>query len=67
MELTIDEHKLIVEFRRLGPAGRKQLLDHLSLLLTKGEPENDLPPADRCALQQEEERPEASGEPIFTE
>lgn len=67
MDLTLDEHKLIVEFRKLGPAGRKQLLDHVSLLLKKGEPENDLHPADRCTLQPEEERPEAAEEPISTE
>ena len=66
MDLTLDEHKLIVDFRRLGPAGKMELLDHVSLLLKKGEPESD-PPADRCPLDREEERPEAAKEPIFTE
>lgn len=70
MDLTLDEHKLIAEFRRLGPAGKKDLLAYAAILLKKGEPAaapDDVTPQDRCPLDQKEGRPEAAKEPIFTE
>ncbi|BDV44825.1 hypothetical protein GURASL_37480 [Geotalea uraniireducens] len=70
MELTLDEHKLIADFRRLGPAGKKELLDTVACLLKKDVaelPEESASPADRCALKKKADRPEAAEEPIFTE
>ena len=70
MDLTLDEHKLVAEFRRLGPAGQKDLLAYAAILLKKGEPAaepNESAPQDRCPLDQKEGRPEAVKEPIFTE
>lgn len=70
MDLTLDEHKLIAEFRRLGPHRRKELLDYASRLLKKDEDateETEPAPQDRCTLDKKEEHPEAAKEPIFTE
>lgn len=71
MDLTLDEHKLLAEFRRLSPAGKDELLGYAGLLLRKMEKDEvaDEPvPQDRCELgKQREERPEITKEPIFTE
>ncbi len=71
MDLKLDEQLLVAEFRRLGPAGKKELLDYASCLAKKqrsdvsgesGHPEN------QCSLDSgPEERPEAAKEPMFTE
>ncbi len=71
MDLTLDEHKLVAEFRRLSPAGKRELLDFVSLLQKRQDAaapgEEDAAPQDRCTLERKEERPEAAKEPIFTE
>lgn len=71
MDLRIDEQLLLADFRRLDPAGKKELSDYAAFLVKKsraslsageGQPEN------RCRLaDQPEGRPEAAKEPIFTE
>jgi hypothetical protein len=70
MDLSLDEHKLIVEFRRLSDSGRKSLLDHAAVLarqeLDSREPDST-PPENRCPVTQSEKRPETAKEPIFTE
>ena len=70
MDLTLDEHRLISEFRRLSPAGKQELLDFASLLQKRqGDATTDDASASRnsCTLDRKEERPEAAKEPLFTE
>ncbi|GLI38072.1 hypothetical protein KI811_09175 [Geobacter hydrogenophilus] len=71
MDLTLDEHRLVSEFRRLNPAGKQEILDFASLLLkrqdegaTAGEPSAT---RNSCTLDRKEERPETTKEPLFTE
>ena len=71
MDLNLDEQKLLAEFRRLDPEGKTELLDYAVFLVKKYQeaaPE-ELPSTDnQCPVRkQEEERPEAAKEPIFTE
>lgn len=70
MDLSLDEHKLIIEFRRLSDSGRKSLLDHAAVLarqeLDRSEPDSPAP-ENRCSVPQSEKRPETAKEPIFTE
>lgn len=67
MDLTLDEQRLIAEYRRMTPAGRDDLLAHASTLLRRydGEKENDT--TDQCRLKSAEPHPEAEKTPIFTE
>ncbi len=71
MDLKLDEQRLLAEFRKLDPAGKKELLDYVAFLVKKcrtnaaGETEQA---GNQCPLDaKEEERPEAIKEPIFTE
>ncbi|MBT1073812.1 hypothetical protein [Geobacter grbiciae] len=68
MDLTLDEHRLISEFRRLNPAEKQEILDFASLLL-KRQDEGGTASATRnsCTLDRKEERPETTKEPLFTE
>ncbi|CAG0978466.1 hypothetical protein [Geobacter sp.] len=70
MDLTLDEHRLIAEFRRLSPAGKQEVFDVVALLQKRQGGDatvGDAPSQNSCALDQKEERPEAAKEPIFTE
>jgi hypothetical protein len=71
MEAKLDEQLLVADFRRLDPAGKKELLDYAAFLLKKSRSsasEDTASPANQCRLsEQTEERPEAVKEPIFTE
>ncbi|HEY6009319.1 MAG TPA: hypothetical protein VIU40_13420 [Geobacteraceae bacterium] len=71
MDLTLDEHKLLADFHRLSPEGKKELLDYASFLVRKdqsGEPAEDPGAGNQCSLGKKgEPRPEAAKEPIFTE
>ncbi len=71
MDLTLDEHKLLADFHRLCPDGKKELLDYASFLVGKYQQGEAAPAAkagNQCSLEkQEEARPEAAKEPIFTE
>lgn len=71
MELKLDEQKLLAEYRRLNPEGKTELLDYAVFLVKKhhqSEPEAQTSPDNQCPVhKQEEERPEAVKEPIFTE
>jgi hypothetical protein len=71
MDLTLDEHKLLADFRHLSPEGKKELLDYAAFLVRKcqaGEPATAATAANQCRLdKQDEARPEAAKEPIFTE
>lgn len=68
MDLTLDELRLIAEFRKLPPAGRDELLAHVASLacLAGATPESGAP-ADQCRLKAVEPRPEAEKGPIITE
>ena len=67
MDLNLEEQLLVAEFRRLDPAGQKELRDHAALLLKKRSSEESV--ADnQCRLERRpEERPENIDESIFTE
>jgi hypothetical protein len=71
MDLRLDEQKLLAEFRRLTPEGKNELLAYAAFLLKKHQvvASEDHSAADnQCPVpKQEEERPEAVKEPIFTE
>ena len=71
MDLKLDEQLLLADFRRLTPAGKKELLDYATFLVKKSRadrPEEPAPAENQCRLEdQPEERPEAAKEPIFTE
>jgi hypothetical protein len=71
MDLRLDEQKLLAEFRRLTPEGKNELLAYAAFLMKKYKdvvPEEDSSPDNQCPVpKQEEERPEAVKEPIFTE
>jgi hypothetical protein len=71
MDLKIDEQKLLAEYRRLNPEGKAELQDYAAFLIKKYQ---DLPSEEassaenQCPVRkQQEERPEAAKEPIFTE
>ena len=70
MELSIDEQRLLAEFRRLTPLGRDELLACAASLLRKSAAV-ELREGDRatnqCRLKSVEPRPEAEKTPIFTE
>ena len=68
MDLTLDEQRLIAEYRRLTPAGRDGLLAYASTLVRQagGEKENDTV-TDQCRLKNAEPHPEAENTPISTE
>jgi len=71
MEMKLDEQLLVTDFRKLDPAGKKELLDYAVFLVRKQRtaPVDESPAAgNQCGLEpKEEERPEAVKEPIFTE
>ena len=70
MDLKHDEQQLLADFRRLDPAGKKELLDYAAFLLEKTGSSASEEPAkqvSQCRIGQPEERPEAAKEPIFTE
>lgn len=70
MELSLDEQRLIAEFRRLNHEGQQELLDFASLLQKgkgKAAPGDDSSTRNSCTINRKEERPETAKEPIFTE
>ena len=71
MDLKLDEQLLVADFRRLDPAGKKELLDYAAFLVEKcrsGSADETVHAENQCSLETEaEERPETVKEPIFTE
>ena len=71
MDLKLDEQQLVADFRRLGPGGKKELLDYATFLIKKhhsGSPAETKTAGNQCSLDPKpDERPEAVKEPIFTE
>jgi hypothetical protein len=68
MDLTLDEQRLIAEYRRLTSAGRDDLLAYASMLVRQAgdEKENGIA-TDQCRLKNVEPRPETEKTPVFTE
>lgn len=69
MNLSLDEQRLLAEFRKLPPAGQDELLAFAGTLLrrsTTGSVETGKP-TNQCALKSKEQRPEAADTPLFTE
>jgi len=68
MDLTLDEQRLIAEYRRLAPAGRDDLLAYAAALVRQAGTEKDGDTAtDQCRLKSAEPHPEAEKTPISTE
>ena len=70
MELTLDEQRLISEFRKLSPSDRDELLIYSASLVRKANKvdsnENEAP-SNQCRLQGSSPRPETDKTPITTE
>ncbi|QEM66939.1 hypothetical protein FO488_01370 [Geobacter sp. FeAm09] len=70
MDLTLDEQRLIAEYRRLTATGRDDLLAYAAALLrqagTETNGENDTA-TNQCRLKSAEPHPEAEKTPFFTE
>jgi hypothetical protein len=70
MELSIDEQRLIAEFRKLTPSARDELLAAAASLVrgdggeSSGEDGNV---SNQCKIKERESLPEAEKTPIFTE
>lgn len=70
MNLTVDEQRLLAEFRKLTPSGRDELLAAAAALLRRAggvEPEESGAASNQCRLTPRAARPEADKTPIFTE
>lgn len=70
MQLSLDELRLISEFRRLTPTGRDDLLAYASSLLRESDDvgiREEGNTSNQCSLKSVEKHPEADKTPIFTE
>lgn len=70
MDLTIDEQRLIAEFRKLTPSGRDELLAAASSLVRRTGAEDLVETgtaSNQCQFKSRETLPEAEKTPIFTE
>jgi len=69
MDLTLDEQRLITDFRKLTPSGRDELLAYASSLVRRAgtKAQESASPANQCTLKSQEKHPEAQKTPIFTE
>jgi hypothetical protein len=71
MDLSIDEQRLLAEFRKLAATGQKGLLDYAVMLVKKADqPQGGAATAattNQCSLKRADERPGSADEPIFTE
>jgi len=68
MDLTLDEQRLLAEYRRLTPAARDELLAYAATLMRRAGGEAGTGAAtDQCRLKSAEPHPEAEKTPVFTE
>ncbi|HEY3308293.1 MAG TPA: hypothetical protein VGJ93_07535 [Desulfuromonadaceae bacterium] len=69
MDLTLDEQRLLAEFKKLNPAGKEELLAYAASLARKTGVENNSnqSSATQCKIKKSEEHPEAEKSPFFTE
>ena len=70
MNLSLDEQKLLADFRRLSPVGKQELLEFAVFLTHKNVAASAAldTTVTQCRLEPAHEaRPESAKEPIFTE
>ena len=70
MELTLDEQRLIAEFRKMPITCRDELMSYASSLLRRtssDEPGDPETASNQCGLKVKEKRAEIEKTPIFTE
>jgi hypothetical protein len=70
MDLSIDEQRLIAEFRKLAPSGRDELLAAAAALVRRAGSEGsdgEGSVSNQCKVKTRETLPEAEKTPIFTE
>ncbi|NVN90012.1 MAG: hypothetical protein HXX11_05345 [Desulfuromonadales bacterium] len=70
MDLSVDEQRLIAEFRKLTPSGKDELLAAAASLLRGVGGEScgeDGSVSNQCKVKTRESLPEAEKTPIFTE
>lgn len=70
MDLSIDEQRLIAEFRKLTPAGKDELLAAAASLVRGAGAEScdaDGSVSNQCKVKARESLPEAEKTPLFTE
>lgn len=70
MDLTIDEQRLIAEFRKLTPSGKDELLAAAASLLSRigaGETAGTEIASNQCPVAQKNPSPGTEKTPIFTE
>jgi len=70
MELSIDEQRLIAEFRKLTPAAKDELLAAAALLVRgdggeRSDENGNV--SNQCKIKKRESLPESEKTPIFTE
>lgn len=70
-DMNREEHELLTCFRRLPPAGKREMIDYAGFLLKKCSEqavEDEAGSGSQCRIgKQGGERPETAKEPIFTE
>ncbi|RII28054.1 MAG: hypothetical protein CXR30_14420 [Geobacter sp.] len=70
MELTLDEQRLVSEYRKLTPAGRDELLAFAASLVRRSGSETQKEgesAGNQCRIKGHESHPEAAKTPFFTE
>ena len=67
MDLSLDEQRLIAEFRKLSAAGKEELLVNAASLARKAGDCADNNESSQCKIKHSEEHPEAEKTPFFTE
>jgi len=70
MDLTIDERRLIAEFRKLPPSGKDELLACASSLVRRTvveDTDESGNASNQCAVKTRETLPEAEKTPLITE
>ena len=70
MDLTLDEQKLLADFRRLSPVGKQEMLEYALFLTRKNVAASAQleTSSTQCLLEPAHDlRPESAKEPIFTE
>ena len=70
MDLTIDEQRLISEFRKLPPSGKDELLACASSLVRRSgieDSDKSVAPSNQCVVKTRETLPEAEKIPFITE
>jgi len=70
MELTLDEQRLVSEYRKLTPSGRDELLAFAASLARRSGPEiktENESAGNQCRVKEHETHPETEKTPFFTE